>query len=75
MMCEKTGSKAVNLVGSGNGIRRNRLMRELAEEMYGMRMKIPACKEEAAYGAAIYSMVAAGLVENLAQAQSRIKYE
>ena len=75
VMCEKTGSKAVNLVGSGNGIRRNRLMRELAEEMYGMRMKIPACKEEAAYGAAIYAMVAAGLVENLAQAQSRIKYE
>lgn len=75
VMCEKTGSKAVNLVGSGNGIRRNRLMRELAEEMYGMKMKIPACKEEAAYGAAIYSMVAAGLVENLAQAQSRIKYE
>lgn len=74
-MCEKTGSKAVNLVGSGNGIRRNRLMRELAEEMYGMKMMIPACKEEAAYGAAIYSMVAAGLVENLAQAQSRIKYE
>ena len=75
VMCEKTGSKAVNLVGSGNGIRRNRLMRELAEEMYGMKMKIPACKEEAAYGAAIYAMVAAGLVENLAQAQSRIKYE
>lgn len=74
-MCEKTGSKAVKLVGSGNGIRRNTLMRELAEEMYGMKMLIPACKEEAAYGAAIYSMVAAGLVENLAQAQSRIKYE
>ena len=74
-MCEETGAKAVCLVGSGNGIRRNLLMRELAEEMYGMKMKIPVCKEEAAYGAAIYSMVAAGLVENLAQAQSRIKYE
>lgn len=74
-MCEETGTKAVCLVGSGNGIRRNLLMRELAEEMYGMKMKIPVCKEEAAYGAAIYSMVAAGLVENLAQAQSRIKYE
>lgn len=74
-MCEKTGIKAVKLVGSGNGIRRNQLMRELAEEMYGMKMYIPICKEEAAYGAAIYSMVAAGLVENLAQGQSRIKYE
>ena len=74
-ICEETGSKAICLVGSGNGIRRNLLMRELAEEMYGMKMKIPACKEEAAYGAAIYSMVAAGLVENLAQAQCRIKYE
>lgn len=75
VMCEKTGENAISLVGSGNGIRRNLLMRELAEEMYGMKMKIPACKEEAAYGAAIYSMVAAGLVDNLAQAQSRIKYE
>ena len=74
-MCKETGNQAICLVGSGNGIRRNLLMRELAEEMYGMKMKIPACKEEAAYGAAIYSMVAAGLVENLAQAQSRIKYE
>ena len=74
-MCEKTGNKAVKLVGSGNGIRRNFLMRELAEEMYGMKMQIPACKEEAAYGAALYSMVAAGLVDSLEQAQSRIKYE
>ena len=74
-MCKETKNQATCLVGSGNGIRRNLLMRELAEEMYGMKMKIPACKEEAAYGAAIYSMVAAGLVENLAQAQSRIKYE
>ena len=74
-MCEKTGSRASCLVGSGNGIRRNKLMRELAEEMYGMKMLIPACKEEAAYGAAIYSMVAAGLVDNLSEAQSRIRYE
>ena len=75
VMCEKTGNRAVKLVGSGNGIRRNQLMRELAEEMYGMKMQIPVCKEEAAYGAALYSMAAAGLVESLEQAQSRIKYE
>ena len=75
LMTKKAGVRAVSLVGSGNGIRKNLLLRQLAEEMFGMKMQIPACKEEAAYGAALYSMVAAGLVDDLAQAQSRMKYE
>ena len=35
-MCQLTGKKATRLAGSGNGIRRNPLMRKLAEEMFGM---------------------------------------
>ena len=73
-MCEKTGKKATRLVGSGNGIRRNPLMQELAEEMFGMKMEIPVCQEEAAYGAALHALAAAGIVENMEEAQKKIKY-
>lgn len=52
-MCELTGKKAVHLAGSGNGIRHNRLMQELAEEMFGLKMEIPEWQEEAACGAAM----------------------
>lgn len=52
-MCRLTGKKAKHLVGSGNGIRKNRLMQELAEEMYGLKMEMPEWEEEAACGAAV----------------------
>lgn len=55
-MCRMTGTKAIHLVGSGNGIRRNALMQELAEEMFQMPMELPVCQEEAAYGAALQSL-------------------
>lgn len=73
-MCEKTGKKATKLVGSGNGIRKNKLMQELAEEMYGMKMQVPLYQEEAAYGAALYSLVAAGLESDFSEVQKKIKY-
>lgn len=73
-MCQMTGDKAINLVGSGNGIRRNSLMQELAEKMFGMKLSIPKCQEEAAFGAALYSLVSAELVESLQQVQSIIQY-
>lgn len=75
VMCEKKGSKPTKLVGSGNGIRRNTLLRELAEEMFGMKLMIPVCKEEAAYGAALYSLVAAGIEKSLQDVQKKIRYE
>ena len=45
-MCQLTGKKATRLTGSGNGIRRNSLMRRLAEEMFKMPMEIPEYEEE-----------------------------
>lgn len=56
VMCRLTGKKAKHLAGSGNGIRQNSLMRQLAEEMFGMKMEIPDCKEEAACGAALCAL-------------------
>ncbi|MDD6618540.1 MAG: FGGY family carbohydrate kinase [Clostridiales bacterium] len=73
-MCQMTGKQAVRLVGSGNGIRQNALMRELAEGMFGMKMQIPVCKEEAAYGAALMSLASAGVVGSMEEMQAKIMY-
>ena len=51
-MCRLTGKKATHLAGSGNGIRKNPLMRKMTEEMFGMPMAVARYEEEAAYGAA-----------------------
>ena len=73
-MTSMTGSRAAHLVGSGNGLRYNPLMRELAEEMFRMPMEIPVCAEEAAYGAALQSLASAGFAESMAQMQQKIRY-
>lgn len=56
-ICQITKRRAKYLVGSGNGIRKNSLMREMAEEIFQMPMKVQECEEEAAYGAAVQALV------------------
>lgn len=73
-MIAMTGSAATVLVGSGNGLRRNPLMRRLAEAMYGLKLMIPAHMEEAAYGAALCALAASGRVKSLRDAQAMIRY-
>lgn len=63
------------LVGSGNGLRYNLPLRRRFETAFGLPMIIPAGKEEAAFGAALYGMVAAGVYADLAAAQKLIRYE
>ena len=72
-MCRTTGRIATKLVGSGNGIRKNKLMQELAEEIFGMPLAIPQYQEEAAYGAALYALSATGK-EELSKIQQKIRY-
>ena len=55
-MTKLTGRHANILVGSGNGMRKNRLMQKIAGEMFGMRVEIPDLTEEAACGAALCAM-------------------
>jgi len=62
------------LVGSGNGIRKNRHLVKIAEEKFGAKMKIPAHTEEAAFGAALYGMVASGICKNADEARKLIKF-
>ena len=63
------------LIGSGNGIRKNRRLQDVMEDYFGEKMKIPAHKEEAAYGAALFSLVACGRFKNAAEAQKLIRYK
>ena len=73
-MQKLTGKRASVLVGSGNGIRRNPLMRRLAKELFGMPMRIPAFQEEAGCGAALAALHAAGYTSTLQEAQKKITY-
>lgn len=73
-MCRLTGKRAAKLVGSGNGIRQNPLMQRLAEEMFGIKMKIPAYKEEAACGAALCALALLHPEEGPGQVQGRVRY-
>ena len=70
-----TGRAAGHLVGSGNGLRKNPLMRRLATETFGLDLRIPAHQEEAAYGATLCALAASGRVPSLAAAQKLIRYE
>lgn len=65
---------AKNLVGSGNAIRRNPALRRAFEMAFGLDMRIPAHQEEAACGAALFAMAAAGIRESVAEAQRLIRY-
>jgi len=66
--------QAQRMVGSGNAIRRNPGLKRAFEKAFGTEMQIPAHTEEAAYGAALTGMVAAGLMPSLDAAQQLIHY-
>lgn len=65
----------VSLIGSGNGIRKNKPFITLSEEKFGASLKVPAHKEEAAFGAALFGAISAKIFKNAKEAQSLIKYE
>lgn len=67
--------KKSRLYGSGNGIRKNKPFITLSEEKFGASLKVPAHKEEAAFGAALFGAIAAKIFKNAKEAQSLIKYE
>lgn len=53
-----TGREAKYFAGSGNGLRKNKLMRRIAGEMFGTEIHIPDYTEEAACGCALCAMEA-----------------
>ena len=51
-----TGRNAAAIVGSGNGMRKNEIMRRIAGEIFGLDVRVPKYEEEAARGCAICAM-------------------
>lgn len=54
----------VRLVGSGNAVRNNALLRGFLEDAFGMRLDESPCREESAMGACVNGMVGAGLLDS-----------
>lgn len=59
-MYQNMNAAKKGIVGSGNGVRKNPRLVLAAEKKFGSAMSIPAHLEEAAYGAAMYGLVACG---------------
>ena len=65
-------SPAAGLVGSGNGVRKNSVLRQYLEEQFGLKLKLPAHREEAAFGAAVFAAAAAGVYPDIPTAQAAL---
>ena len=60
--------------GSGNVIRKRDVLRRLFEDAMTLPMQVPAHREEAAYGAALFGAAAASLAP-FKTLQANIRYE
>lgn len=63
------------MIASGNGVRFNSSLKKRLERVFGVKILIPAHKEEGCFGALLYALTAAGVFGTLAEAQKLIKYE
>ncbi|BFT71172.1 sedoheptulokinase [Paenibacillus sp. P36] len=61
------------LAVSGNGIRKNRAMQQLASIKWQLPLMFPRVKEEAAFGAAVHAAVGSGLYSDYAEALQRMQ--
>ena len=61
---------AAGLVGSGNGVRKNPVLRQYLEEQFGLQLKFPVHREEAAFGAAVFAAAAVGVYRDIPTAQA-----
>ena len=68
------GKKVTGIVGSGNGIRKNRDLANTISQIFGCPLKIPNHTEEAAFGAALYALLSSGRYQNINEARTQIKY-
>jgi len=78
VLYEMVGKEVVQrvrfLVGSGNGMRRNALLRKITSQIFQKELSVPCHEEEAAVGAAINGAVAAGVYKDFQEAAPLIRY-
>ena len=73
-MYAKMGVSKCGIVGSGNGIRKNKALVRIFEKEFNSVMKIPCHLEEAAFGASLFALVSCGVLKNAKEAQKLIRY-
>ena len=61
-----------SLIGSGNGIRENQLLRQIVSDFFSIPLQTPLHTEEAAVGAALSSAVAIGEFSNIEDASHNV---
>jgi len=74
MVGEEVLSRIERVVGSGNGMRRNKQLRKTASRIFSHEVSIPLNEEEAAIGAAITGAVAAGVFKNFEEGKNAVTY-
>lgn len=70
-----TDLATTTLVGAGNGLRENDVLAALVATEFGLPLKVPTHREEAAYGAALVAAVGAGVWPDLATAGQLVRYQ
>ncbi|MBQ7961123.1 MAG: hypothetical protein IJ289_00875 [Clostridia bacterium] len=60
------------LVSSGNAVRKSSVLRHYLEELFGIKLYVPAHTEEASFGAAIFASVAAGIYKDTFEAAKQM---
>jgi sedoheptulokinase len=74
MIDERIIEKRTRIVGSGNGLRKNSVLRNILSDQFKQRVYVPRYTEEAAIGAALCGAVAAGIYRNMGEANEVIRY-
>jgi sugar (pentulose or hexulose) kinase len=72
---ERMGGRAHRLIGAGNGLRENAVLAKIVAEAFGLPLRFPRHREEAAYGAAQIAAVGARVFPDLASAGRLVRYE
>ncbi len=72
---EEIRNRRTQVVGIGNGVRRNPLFRRIASDLLARPLMVPSLAEEAALGAAIVAAVGAGAYESYTSPERPIRYE
>ena len=75
MFDHKTIESKSYLVGSGNGIRKNKLLQRLIQNELKRKLKICSYSEEAVVGASINAAVATGVYSNFQEASELVNYK
>jgi len=74
MMPELIRNRMRSFVGSGNGIRRNNLLRSIISGRFGHKISVPMYCEEASVGAALTAAVGSGFFKDFHSVGRVIKY-